>query len=183
MKKTRILLGVTGGIAAYKSADLCSKLLQADCEVQVVMTPGALNFVSALTFQTLSRRRVYTDMFSLLDDVRVEHIAIADWAELAIVAPATADFLAKYAHGLADDALTTVLAAFSGTVLLAPAMNPKMWAHAACQDNVATLRRRGVNFVGPNSGPVACGSVGVGRMAEVAEIIQAASQLAEAGGK
>ena len=166
-----IALGVTGGIAAYKAADLCSKLAR-KYDVRVLMTENATRFVTPLTFRTLSRNAVVTSLWEE-PEWRPEHVALADEADLLAVVPATADFIAKFAHGIADDALTTFAATFAGPVLLAPAMNPKMWTHPACADNVSLLERRGVKFCGPVEGRVACGADGMGRMAEPEEIFSA----------
>lgn len=173
MKEDRlIVLGVTGGIAAFKAAQLCSMLAR-EFPVQVVMTENACRFVTPLTFRTLSRRPVVTSLWVDDADWHPRHVELAAETALAVVAPATANCLAKIAGGIADDALSTFLAAYNGPVLLAPAMNPGMWQHPACRENVATLRRRGVNFVGPVSGHVACGPDGEGRMAEPEEIFAA----------
>ncbi len=171
-----IVLGVTGGIAAYKSAELCSSLIRNGFDVQVVMTVNATRFVTPLTFRTLSRRPVVESLWET-PEWRPEHVALADAAALLAVAPATADFIAKFAHGIADDALTTFAATFGGPVLLAPAMNPAMWRHPACVANVAVLRERGVRMIGPESGRVACGPDGVGRMSEPAAILAAVQSL------
>ena len=178
MKKDRptIALGVTGGIAAFKSAELCGKLVQAGFTVRVLMTENATRFVTPLTFRTLSRHDVILSLWES-EDWRPAHIALAEEAEIFAVVPASADFIAKYAHGIADDALTTFAAAFDGKTLLAPAMNPKMWAHAACRENVAKLVARGINFCGPVCGSVACGAEGIGRLAEVPEILAAIEKL------
>lgn len=170
-EKRVIALGVTGGIAAYKAAELCSRLVKAGFEVQVLMTENAEKFVTPLTFRTLSRRPVVRSLWEV-PDWRPEHVALANEAELLVVAPATANFIAKLAHGIADDALTTFAATFNGRVVLAPAMNPEMWRHAACADNVELLKQRGVEFVGPECGHVACGADGPGRMAEPEKILQ-----------
>lgn len=167
--KPVIVLGVTGGIAAYKTADLCSKLVQAGFDVEVVMTENATRFVTPLTFQTLSQRPVITSLWET-PDWKPEHVALADRAGLLVVAPCTANFLGKYAHGIADDALSTFAVSCQCPVLLAPAMNPKMWQHPAVAANVELLKSRGVEFVGPAAGHVACGPDGVGRMAPVEEI-------------
>ncbi|MCQ2377723.1 MAG: phosphopantothenoylcysteine decarboxylase [Victivallaceae bacterium] len=179
MKKERpvIALGVTGGIAACKSAELCGKLVQTGFPVRVLMTENATRFVTPLTFRTLSRNDVILSLWEGNGDWRPAHIALADEAEIFVVAPASADFIAKYACGIADDALTTFAAAFDGKTLLVPAMNPKMWAHAACRENVEKLAARGVAFCGPVRGRVACGAVGVGRMAEVDAILAAIGKM------
>ncbi len=170
-----ILVGVTGGIAAYKAADLVSLLAQEGAAVSVVMTEHATRFVGPLTFQALSRRPVYTDLFAE-GAYEADHIALADRAEAAVVAPATANVIGKLAAGIADDLLSTVLVALRVPVILAPAMNEAMWNHPAVQANVETLRRRGVRFVGPEEGRLACGTEGPGRMAEPQTILDAVIQ-------
>lgn len=175
-EKPLIALGVTGGIAAYKAAELCGMFVKNGYEVQVLMTENAARFVTPLTFRTLSRRPVALSLWEA-EDWRPEHVALADEAGLFVVAPATANFLAKYAHGIADDALSTFAATFAGPVLVAPAMNPKMWAHPACRANVELLRERGVEFRGPDSGRVACGDAGTGRLSAPEAIFQAAEAL------
>ena len=170
-----IVLGVTGGIAAYKAADLCSKLAKLH-EVQVIMTENACKFVTPLTFQTLSRRPVITSLWETAE-WRPRHVELADEADLFVCAPATANFLAKYAHGIADDALTTFAATYHGISVVAPAMNPKMWSQSACMENVNTLKLRGVQFAGPASGHVACGADGTGRMLEAVEIFDLVEKL------
>ena len=171
-----IVLGVTGGIAAYKAADLCSKLAK-EFAVQVVMTENAYRFVTPLTFRTLSRRPVVTSLWDDAGEWRPRHVDLATEAALFVVAPATANFLAKAACGLADDALSTFYAAYNGQALFAPAMNPQMWAHEACQNNIRILKERGVEFAGPASGHVACGADGTGRMCEATEIYDAVIKL------
>jgi phosphopantothenoylcysteine decarboxylase / phosphopantothenate---cysteine ligase len=173
----RVILGVGGGIAAYKSAELARALMQRDARVQVVMTRGAQEFVRPLTFAALTGRKVITDIFSSASaedtlSSAIEHIAVAQENDLLVVAPATADLLAKFAHGLADDFLSTLYLAFSGPVVIAPAMNTNMWLHAATQANVETLSKRGHRFVDPDSGYLACGMVGPGRMAEPERIAE-----------
>ena len=170
MSKKTIALGVTGSIAAYKAADLCSKLVQADFNVVVLMTEAAQKLVTKQTFLTLSRNPVIYDLWNV-PNWQPGHIALAEEASLLIVAPCTANFLGKYAHGIADDALTTYALSHSGDTLIAPAMNPKMWKNHAVQDNVALLKKRGVKFVGPVAGKVACGDDGEGRMESVENII------------
>jgi len=171
LKGREVLVGVTGGIAAYKTAALVSALVQAGAGVSVVMTENATRFVAPLVFQTLTGRPVHTNLFASAEVYRAEHIALADRAEAAVVAPATANCLAKLAHGLADDLLSTVLLAVDAPVILAPAMNARMWAHPAVRANVETLRSRGVRLVGPAEGRLACGTTGPGRMAEPEEIL------------
>ena len=166
-----IVLGVTGSIAAFKAADLCSKLAK-EFEVQVMMTENACRFVTPLTFRTLSRRPVIASLWADDSEWRPRHVELADEAELLAVVPATADFLAKAAHGIADDALSTFAATFGGKQLFAPAMNPKMWGHPACAANAALLRQRGAIFAGPAEGEVACGAAGAGRMLEVPQLLE-----------
>jgi phosphopantothenoylcysteine decarboxylase/phosphopantothenate--cysteine ligase len=166
-----VILGVGGGIAAYKAAELARALVQREIRVQVVMTHGAQEFIRPLTFAALTGRKVITDLFSSggADETlssAVEHISVAQDNNLLVVAPATADLMAKFAHGLADDFLSTLYLAFTGRVVLAPTMNTNMWLHAATQSNVETLRKRGHRFVEPDSGFLACGMVGPGRLAE-----------------
>jgi len=175
----RAILGVGGGIAAYKAAELARKLVEGGAEVQVVMTAAARQFVAPLTFAALTGRRVITSLFpeSSSEDTlasAVEHIEVARSGDLLVVAPATADLMAKFAHGLADDFLSTLYLAFTGPVILAPAMNANMWRHPATEANLAVLRSRGHIIVGPEQGALACGVVGPGRMAEPATIAQAA---------
>lgn len=169
--KKLIVLGVTGSIAAFKAADLCSKLAK-EFEVQVMMTENACRFVTPVTFRTLSRRPVITTLWADESEWRPRHVELSDEASLFAVVPATANFLAKAAHGIADDSLTTFSATFDGPHIYAPAMNPKMWKHTACQENVQTLKNRGVIFAGPANGEVACGAGGDGRMLEVPQLIE-----------
>ncbi len=169
-----VVLGVTGSIAAYKAADLASKLTKAGCDVHVVMTKGATQFITPLTLGTLSRNPVTTDVFDEGADWRPGHIELADRADLLLIAPASADALAKLAHGFADDALGAIALATRAPSLLAPAMNGKMWLHPATQENVATLRARGATFIGPEEGLLACGYEGVGRLWPTEEIVTAA---------
>lgn len=179
MKGREILLGVTGGIAAYKAADLCSKLVQAGGLVSVVMTQSAGQFIGATTFEALTGRPVYTGSFDPVEHFRGEHIGLAQRAELFVVAPATAHFLAQAAGGFAGDLLSTLVLTATCPLLLAPAMNCEMWDKKSVQRNVAQLREDGVNFVAPGSGWLSCGQVGAGRMAEPAEIIMAITKLLE----
>lgn len=176
MSKKCILLGVTGGIAAYKSVDLCSKLSTQGYDVCVIMTESARKLVSECLFRTLSKNPVVTDLFES-PDWRPSHVALADRADLMVVAPATANFIGKLANGIADDALSTAAIAFHKKVLIAPAMNTHMWRHPAVQKNCETLRSWNVEFVGPASGHLACGDVGEGRMVEVPEILAKINEL------
>ncbi|RKP55374.1 bifunctional phosphopantothenoylcysteine decarboxylase/phosphopantothenate--cysteine ligase CoaBC [Cohnella endophytica] len=168
-----ILLGVTGGIAAYKSATLCSRLVGLGAEVRAMMTQGATQFITPLTLQTLTRHPVATDVFDERDASIVQHIDWADSADLAVVAPATANMLSKLANGLADDMVSTTLLAITAPLLIAPAMNVHMWEHPAVVENVNKLASRGVTFVEPGTGQLACGYVGKGRLAEPDEIVEA----------
>jgi len=172
-----IVLGVTGGIAAYKAAELLRLLVQADAMVDVIMTHNATEFVTPLTFQTLSNRPVHLRTFNLLESSDISHTSLSDRADLIVIAPATANLLGKYANGIADDLLTTTLLAAQAPVLIAPAMNPRMWDHPAVQQNVRTLRDRGVHFIGPEQGEVACKDVGWGRMSEPPVILEAIEAL------
>lgn len=167
-----IVLSVTGGIAAYKAAVLCSKLKQEGAEVYVIMTKSATEFISPLTFQTLSRQPVYIDTFNEWDSSVVSHIDLADRADVVLVAPATANVIGKMAHGLADDMLTTTLLATMAPVIIAPAMNIHMYAHPAVRQNINILRDRGVQFIEPETGLLACGYKGKGRLAEPEHIIE-----------
>jgi phosphopantothenoylcysteine decarboxylase/phosphopantothenate--cysteine ligase len=169
----RILLAVTGGIAAYKAADLASRLRKSGAAVRVAMTPSATRFVAPLTFETLVGHPVYSDVLDQPAAWEMEHIGLARWGEALLIAPATANTLARLAHGLADDAVTTLALAYTGPAWIAPAMNTAMWDHPATRDNLALLRRRGIRVIEPASGPLACGEVGAGRMAEPETIVTA----------
>jgi len=178
----RILLVISGGIAAYKSLDLIRRLRERGAVVRPVMTAGAQEFVMPLAVGALSAGHVYTDLFSREDEQDVGHIRLARDCGLIVVAPATADLMAKMANGLADDLASTVLLATDRPVLVAPAMNPRMWAHPATRRNAATLRADGIAFVGPNAGEMAeGGEAGLGRMAEPLEIVAAAEALLSGG--
>ena len=166
-----IVLGVTGGIAAYKSAEVVSRLRHLGANVHVIMTRNATEFVAPLTFRTLSANPVVTDTFASPDEWNVEHVALAKLADVFVIAPATANILAKMACGIADDMLSTTVLATKAPVLAAPAMNTGMWTAEATRQNVETLRKRGVEFIGPGTGILACGDEGAGRMSEPAEIV------------
>ncbi len=170
-----VLLCVTGGIAAYKSADLTSKLIQQGAGVTVAMTEAATRFVAPLTFQTLSGRKVCTSLWSSTEDYRSGHISLTEQADLMVVAPATANIIAKITNGIADDLVSTLAlsANQSCPILLAPAMNERMWAAPAVQENIARLKQWGIEIVGPEEGYLACGTVGMGRMADPANILSA----------
>jgi phosphopantothenoylcysteine decarboxylase/phosphopantothenate--cysteine ligase len=171
LEAREILLGVTGGVAAYKAAELTSRLVQGGAKVSVVMTAAAEHFIGPTTFEALTGRPVYRDAFRPQEHFQGEHIGLAKRAELFVVAPATADFLGKVANGLADDLLSTLALVATCPALFAPAMNADMWAKPAVRRNVARLREDGVLFVDPGSGWLSCGQVGPGRMAEPAEIL------------
>ena len=168
----RVLLGVTGGIAAYKSADLVRRLRDRDVDVQVVMTAGAREFVTPMTFQALSGHPVRSDLWDPAAEAAMGHIELARWPDRILIAPATADFLARLAHGLAGDLLTTLCLATDRPIAVAPAMNRLMWANAATQDNIALLASRGVRVLGPAEGDQACGEVGAGRMLEPLDLVE-----------
>jgi len=174
-----IVLGVTGSIAAYKAAELASQLTKQGCEVHVVMTADALRFVTAVPFKTLSHHPVVTDLYDEVAGWQPTHIKLADEADLLLVAPATANTIAKLAQGLANDALSCVALALNphAKVLVAPAMNGKMWLHPATQQNVATLKSRGVEFIGPEEGLLSCGYEGLGRLWPVEKVAERALAL------
>lgn len=182
MQGKRILLGVTGGIAAYKSPDLVRRLAERGAEVQVVMTAAAREFVQPMTFQAVSGRPVRTDLWDAAAEAAMGHIELARWANLVLVAPASADFMARLANGHADDLLATLCLATDAPIALAPAMNRLMWASAATQANAATLRARGVQLWGPAEGDQACGETGPGRMLEPLEIAAQAEELLATSG-
>ena len=177
----RILLGVTGGIAAYKSAELLRRLQDQGAEVRVAMTRGAAEFITPLTMQALSRQPVHMDLLSTETETAMSHISLARWADLVLVAPATADFMARLAQGRSDDLLTCICLAAECELALAPAMNQAMWSKAATQDNAEALRQRGVHLFAPGDGSQACGETGEGRMMEVADIIAASVALFPSG--
>lgn len=167
----RILLIIAGSIAAYKSLDLIRRLREAGADVRCILTRGGAQFITPLSVAALSENHVYTDLFSLTDEQEMGHIRLARDCDLVLVAPASANLMARFAHGLADDLAATVLLATDKPVLLAPAMNPVMWQNQATQENLATLIRRGVKIITPESGDMACGETGAGRLPEIAEIV------------
>lgn len=177
MQGRELLLAVTGGIAAYKSADLCSKLVQGGVAVTVVLTEAAEQFIGGTTFEALTGRPVYRDLFQPREHYRGEHIGLAQRANLMVVAPATANALAQFAQGLAGDLVSTLALTVTCPILVAPAMNCEMWAKPAVQRNVTQLRQDGYHFAEPGSGWLSCGQVGAGRMAEPAEILALIQQL------
>ena len=182
MNGKRIVLGVTGGIAAYKAPDLVRRLRERGADVQVVMTAGAREFVTPMTFQAVSGQPVRSDLWDEAAEGAMGHIELARWADLVVIAPCTADFLAQLAHGRAADLLSTLCLATTAPIAVAPAMNHQMWANAATQANVATLKARGIHVIGPGSGAQACGETGEGRMREPADIATDAFALFPAEG-
>ena len=173
----RVLVGITGGIAAYKGAELVRRLKEAGAEVRVAMTDAATKFITPLTLQTLSGRSVHLDLLDPVEEGAMGHITLARWADAIVIAPTTADFMAKLAHGRADDVLSALCLASTAPLLLAPAMNTVMWQHPATQANCALLLGRGVHFIGPAAGEQACGEVGPGRMVEPSAIAAAVAEL------
>ena len=174
-----VVLGVTGSIAAYKAADVTSRLARAGAEVHVVLTADALRFITPLAFKTLSRHAVVTDLYDEEEGWKPAHVRLADEADLLLIAPATANNIAKLAHGIADDALTCIALALNpqAKTLIAPAMNGKMWLHPATQQNVATLKARGAEFIGPEKGMLSCGYEGLGRLWDPEKIAARALEL------
>ena len=173
VKNRRILIGIGGGIAVYRVAELARLLIKAGHEVRCVMTQSACEFVTPLTFEALTGEPVHTDLFDLTSEREMGHIQLARWADAVVIAPATASLLARIAHGIADNLLTTIMQVCETPVLLAPAMNSSMWQSAATQRNIETLKERGLYFVGPASGNLACGEEGIGRLSEPTEIADA----------
>lgn len=174
-----IVLGVTGSIAAHKAVDLASQLTKEGFNVRVAMTADALRFITPLPFKTMSRHAVVTDLYDEEEGWKPAHIEMADEADLLLIAPATANVVAKLAHGIADDALTCIALALqpAAKLLVAPAMNGKMWQHPATRQNVVTLTQRGVKFVGPEEGPLSCGYEGIGRLAPLEMILAEVRKL------
>jgi phosphopantothenoylcysteine synthetase/decarboxylase len=175
----KIILGVTGSIAAHKAADLASLLTKAKCDVRVVMTADAQRFITPLPFKTLTRHPVVTGLYDEVENWQPTHIPLADEADLLLIAPATANVIAKLAHGLADDALTCIALALNpqAKILIAPAMNGKMWLHPATQENVKTLQQRGAEFIGPDEGMLSCGYEGIGRLWPVEKIAERVQKI------
>ena len=181
LSNKRILLGITGGIAAYKSAELTRLFVKAGAEVRVAMTEAATEFITALTMQALSGNRVQLDLLDPEAEAAMGHIELARWADLVLIAPATADFLAKMAHAQADDILSTLVLAASVPIAVAPAMNQAMWADAGTQANLEILRQRQYHVFGPVDGDQACGDVGPGRMMEPAQLLESCADMFESG--
>ena len=177
--KAYVILGVTGSIAAHKAADLASLLTKAKCDVRAVMTADAQKFITPLPFKTLTRNPVVTGLYDEVENWQPTHIPLADTADLLLIAPATANVIAKLAHGIADDALTCIALALNpkAKILIAPAMNGKMWLHPATQANVKILKARGAEFIGPDEGMLSCGYEGVGRLWPVEKISERALKL------
>ena len=176
----RVFLGVSGGIAAYKAVEVLRGLQESGAQVRVAMTRGAREFIQPLTFAVLSQAEVLTEVWGSGGKPAVDHVLLADWADLVVVAPATAHTMAKFARGFADDFLSTFFLAYTGPVLLAPAMETRMWENPAVRENLEMLRARGVRFVGPSFGFLASGHQGLGRMAEPQEIVEEAMRIAAA---
>ncbi len=183
LKNLNILLGVSGGVAAYKAVDLASKLTAAGAGIRTVMTEAACRLVGPKSFEAVTGSAVLTTMWGAPEEYAISHIAWADWADVVVVAPATADIIGKIANGICDDLLSTILCAcwpltHSGRTLLAPAMNKNMWANPAVQNNVTTIKKMGVQLIGPVEGRLACGAEGPGRMAEPKDILEAIEKIA-----
>lgn len=179
-----ILLGVTGGIAAYKVVDLASKLKASDVIVKTVMTENACRFVGPLSFEAITGQSVFTSMWNPPEGHKIGHIALSDWADIIVVAPASASIIAKIANGICDDLLSTLLCASwrlasQGRALLAPAMNNKMWENPAVQKNIDTVKKMGYLLAGPSEGKLACGTIGVGRMSQPEEILESIKNISE----
>ncbi len=172
MKGKKVLLGVTGSIAAFKAATLTSQLVKEGVEVKVVMTREAASFITPLTFQTLSGNRVYQEMFELPEGLGIEHVALAEWPDLVLVCPATANIISKVASGIADNLLSAVILATQKKVIFVPAMNAGMWHNPILQRNILRLKRLGYGFIGPVKGRLACGKEGTGRMVEPDKVIR-----------
>ena len=178
-----ILLGVTGGIAAYKAVDLASKLKSAGANIKTVMTENACRFVGPLSFQAITGSEVFTSMWTAPEQYKIGHIALSDWADIIVIAPASANIIAKIANGICDDLLSTLLCASwslatQGKAIIAPAMNNKMWENPTVQRNIETIIKSGFQLAGPAEGRLACGTSGIGRMSEPEEILEAIEKMA-----
>ncbi len=178
LKNKTVVLGITGGIAAYKAADLASKLTQAGAKVETVMTEAATKFITPLTLRNLTGRPVVTDMFEMASEYSEEHIALAEAADVVVIAPATANAIAKLAAGISDDMLGCVVLATESPVVIAPAMNDVMYRNSITQENIEKLKARGFTFVGPEHGRLASGKTGTGRLADNEKIIEAVEKAA-----
>ncbi|MES2624081.1 MAG: bifunctional phosphopantothenoylcysteine decarboxylase/phosphopantothenate--cysteine ligase CoaBC, partial [Pseudomonadota bacterium] len=181
LNNKHIILGITGGIAAYKSAELCRLLIKAGAQVKVVMTKGAQEFITPLTMQSLSGNRVHTQLLDTEAEAAMGHIELARWADLILVAPASANFMARLAHGEAQDLLATLCLASKSPVAIAPAMNQAMWGNTTTQQNLSTIKQNGIHVFGPDAGAQACGDVGLGRMQEPQQLLEQAAGLFETG--
>lgn len=178
MKDKTVVFGITGGIAAYKSCEIVRLLVKAGAEVHTILTKAGAEFVTPLTLQTLSRKPVHTDMFQILEEMDKGHISLADGADVVLVAPATADVIAKAAHGICDDLLTTVLCATKAPIAFAPSMNVHMWENPITQENVKKLQKIGWHLIEPDTGELACGYEGKGRLPDPNEIVKFTKQVA-----
>jgi len=175
----KVLLGVSGGVAAYKAVDLASKMTAAGAQVKTMMTENALQLVGAKSFEAVTGQAVYTSMWQGGEEFEIGHINLADWADVVVAAPATANIIGKAANGICDDLLSTVLcASWAKSTIFAPAMNERMWKNPAVQENVKALGKMGAELIGPGRGRLACGEEGVGRMAEPQEILEAVVRIA-----
>lgn len=172
LKGKKVILGVSGGIAAYKACELARRMQDAGADVHVILTASAQQFVTALTFQSLTGNPVHTDLFSLTEESEMSHIQLADTADFLVIAPATADLIAKLAVGMANDLLTTVVLVTKAPIFLAPSMNVNMWEKDIVQQNIAVLKKRGLKFIEPDAGYLACGWEGKGRLAEPEAILR-----------
>ncbi|MFH0865006.1 MAG: bifunctional phosphopantothenoylcysteine decarboxylase/phosphopantothenate--cysteine ligase CoaBC [Bacteroidota bacterium] len=179
LKGKKIIIGISGGIAAYKTPFLIRLFKKAGAEVRVVVTKNALEFVTKATLETLSQNKVYCDVFSNDNDYTTEHVSLTDWGDLFIIAPATANIIGKFAHGIADDALSTSLLAFNKPVFFAPSMNDKMFSNFAVQQNIVFLKKNNIRIIEPAEGFLACGTEGKGRMEEPETIFFFGSELSE----
>ncbi len=174
LERNNILIGVTGGVAAYKTLDLASKLTAQGYKLKTVMTENACRLIGPKTFEAVTASAVYTDMWATTEDFKISHIALADWADIVVVAPATANIIAKAANGICDDLLSTMLCTcWKKPTILAPAMNNKMWENPVVQANIEKLKQIGFEIIGPATGRLACGTEGIGRMTEPQEILDA----------
>jgi phosphopantothenoylcysteine decarboxylase/phosphopantothenate--cysteine ligase len=179
LDKVKVVLGVSGGIAAYKAIDLASKMTAAGAEVKTVLTDNSLRLVGAKSFEAVTGGPVYTNMWETEGEYKIGHVNLADWADVVVVAPATANIIGKFANGICDDLLSTMLCAcWAKPTIFAPSMNEKMWTNPAVQKNIKFAVGVGVGLVGPNRGRLACGAEGIGRMAEPQEILEAAAKIA-----
>ncbi len=175
----KVLLGVSGGIAAYKAVDLAGKLTAAGAKVKTVMTENACQLIGPKSFEAVTGSAVFSSLWNAPEEYKIGHIDLVDWADIVVVAPATANIIGKVANGICDDLLSTVLCvSWSKPTLLAPAMNDNMWNNPAVQQNVKVIKERGIRLVGPKEGRLACGTVGMGRMSEPAEILEAIERVA-----